>query len=1163
MVILALLLRGRSPAILAQIYALYVGSSFAMTSFCLFFTSFFKSNQINPIVTLFSQFQSFLFYVGLYTDNYIVQLLLSLSPKTPMMYGVGMLAFDTQLETGYTLETCYLTILFDMIFYYTLFIVLNASTSSKVALWNAFIGFFKNKFKREKRIHRSQTYRQKDSVRIKKLNLPLIELEEVNQDGGETSTHNQYGESPTHKKKVVLRVKHLENKSEGSEKIENLSLKLVENEVFTLVINDPIVRLSILKLFTGIILPQRGDILIYDMQYSHEPNQVRSTFGVVSHMNLGLAYMKVEEILTVASYIRGMQPPEAQARIQELLEEFQLTASKNSPLSSLSSFLYRKVMFAMALVHDPEFLILDQPTVNLDLPNQLLIWNIISKYRQKGKTIIILSNSAAEAEEVSTRIGVMDGTTLVCKGPLNHLRKIYSVGYDLSMTASEETPMEWRDEALGILKEVLKKYDIVQNTDTELNVFLTTEEQHKFSELFKKLESIEGIHFTLYSYSLSHVITKLSMKMNVHGKLTRGNSDACKFERRELRRNSTVIRAHTFKKSPKFNFGLQLRAMFFRRFCITKRFHERIFWNCFPLVFLAIRVALFPVTENAEKLKVFIMFSHITGSGTNAYTIITERNSKTKMLMYMMGLRRLSYWMGNLIFDLTLAVTVNMIYVVVVYFLNLTYVCNYPVYLFFLLSCFDCYVIILCYCWSYGYANPESAQRLLGLTLMVMFVPLPFLILNSSLLANHPSLLSVVHDFTYLISPIQAMYDGVEFIMRLDELPADQDFLPFRNRWMYPLSMLVCAAGYFFWLICLRDPKENKLFDNNKAKVTPKPAERLVLPNQTHIAEEYERVVNPSNTDEIQVQELKKVLPSGKVALNSVTFGVKRQEIFGIVGPSRSGKTTILETIAGLNTRTSGDLRLFGVDIYEESYDIFKFIGLSTLGCTLWNHLTVEEHMKVMGMIKGISPSELKKDMAYLIKTLDLTSNLGKPLSTQSPSVKRKVSLALALIGSPSIILLDEPVLSFDSQTKMKIFEILRRYATDRGAAIIFATQNIQEALKLCDRVAVMLNGEPVWLTSVDHLVEIYDNCYSIFLQKMSADQESLLNDLQQLLPNIIRKVSPVSSWEAYLIENLQVPLSKIFELLGSWKRDGKISDFSITASGIEQSYTYISQFQS
>jgi ABC-2 type transport system ATP-binding protein len=207
----------------------------------------------------------------------------------------------------------------------------------------------------------------------------------------------------------------------------------------------------------------------------------------------------------------------------------------------------------------------------------------------------------------------------------------------------------------------------------------------------------------------------------------------------------------------------------------------------------------------------------------------------------------------------------------------------------------------------------------------------------------------------------------------------------------------------------------------------------------------------------IKVKDLRRKFGSF-IAVNDITFDVKKGEIFGFLGANGAGKTTAIKMLIGLLAPSSGTAEVAGFDVYKESEKIKKSIGYMSQKFSLYEDLTIQENIDFYGGIYGMPSKVLKEKADQLIDKLKLNVNKKTLLSALPLGWKQKLAFSIAQIHDPKVIFLDEPTGGVDPITRRQFWEMIYE-ASDEGRTVFVTTHYMDEA-EYCDRVSIMVAGK-------------------------------------------------------------------------------------------------------
>src|SRR5216683_2668385 len=195
-------------------------------------------------------------------------------------------------------------------------------------------------------------------------------------------------------------------------------------------------------------------------------------------------------------------------------------------------------------------------------------------------------------------------------------------------------------------------------------------------------------------------------------------------------------------------------------------------------------------------------------------------------------------------------------------------------------------------------------------------------------------------------------------------------------------------------------------------------------------------------------------------AVNGITFGVEEGEIFGLLGPNGAGKSTLIRMLTTLLPPTSGTAFVNGFDVLKQADDVRRSIGVIPQAMTSDLELSVEENLIIFAKLYGVSREKRTRLIRELLAAVELTQWADKPIKNLSGGMRRRVEIARGLVHEPRIFFLDEPTTGLDPVSRVAVWEMLERIKGERDLTVLLTTHYMDEADKLCDRIAIVDHGE-------------------------------------------------------------------------------------------------------
>jgi ABC-2 type transport system ATP-binding protein len=194
------------------------------------------------------------------------------------------------------------------------------------------------------------------------------------------------------------------------------------------------------------------------------------------------------------------------------------------------------------------------------------------------------------------------------------------------------------------------------------------------------------------------------------------------------------------------------------------------------------------------------------------------------------------------------------------------------------------------------------------------------------------------------------------------------------------------------------------------------------------------------------------------LAVDHINFEVKKGEIFGFLGPNGAGKTTTIKMLTGLAKPSEGTAKIDGKDIVKQIVEIKEIIGVVTEDSNLYDELSVVDNLNFMGQLYGVPKMERERKIEELLKRFGLENKKNVKFAKLSKGMKRKVTIAAALVHKPKMLFLDEPTTGLDILSA-RVLRSMIRELNRAGVTIFLTTHYIEEAEQLCDTVAIIVNG--------------------------------------------------------------------------------------------------------
>lgn len=307
----------------------------------------------------------------------------------------------------------------------------------------------------------------------------------------------------------------------------------------------------------------------------------------------------------------------------------------------------------------------------------------------------------------------------------------------------------------------------------------------------------------------------------------------------------------------------------------------------------------------------------------------------------------------------------------------------------------------------------------------------------------------------------------------------------------------------------------------------------------------------------LRIRNLRKVFgstmfKSGVVAVEKVSLDVYQGEITALLGHNGAGKTTTMSMITGMFSPSSGSVYFKGYNIFDNIQQFRSSLGLCPQVNLLFSYLNVIEHLIFFGMLKGLSYSESKKEGLNLLNMLHIRDKKNNLVCHLSGGMKRKLSLAIALIGKPEVLMLDEPTSGMDPESRREMWDLLLSLRGER--TIMITTHFMEEADVLGDRIAIMDHGHVSCYGTTLFLKKLYGTGYSLTVMKdMNADAQNITSFIREHIPNVEVKNLLPGQVTYNLPQEMTSNFASLFAVLETKKSNLGIKGFGIACTSMEE----------
>ncbi|XP_062556230.1 phospholipid-transporting ATPase ABCA3-like [Armigeres subalbatus] len=584
---------------------------------------------------------------------------------------------------------------------------------------------------------------------------------------------------------------------------------------------------------------------------------------------------------------------------------------------------------------------------------------------------------------------------------------------------------------------------------------------------------------------------------------------------------------------------------------------------------------------------------------------IKERASGAKLLQFVSGVNAVTFWTVSFLWDYLVFIVAMMLYILTLAAFQ-EEGWSTPAELsrvVLVMLCFGIAVIPFTYLWSYFFQVPST-----GFIKMLIFnIFTGTVIFTGIFLLKYSEFnlkdVAETLEWFYMIFPhfalshslnninlaltikqiCEAQCDAMPFctdnlLCSFDKRCCDTEIFSFQPNGISRNLMYMLAVGIVSFTILLL--KELRCFSMNISckkpcgsapiDATSESKETIAINEDSDVADEKQRIalLNEQNlaNHTLVLKEVSKHYGSF-VAVNELSLAVEDFECFGLLGVNGAGKTSTFKMLTGDANLSSGDAWVRGISMRSRMNEVNRMIGYCPQFDALFEDLTGRECLRIFGLLRGVPNTLIQPISLKLANDLNFFKHLDKPIKTYSGGNKRKLSTALALVGNPVIIYLDEPTTGMDPGAKRNFWNVICR-VRQMGKAIVLTSHSMEECEALCTRLAIMVNGEFKCLGSAQHLKNKFTEGFFLTIKLKKCDNEVLENKTNLVMQYIERHFDGAQLREQYLdyltyhIMETSLKWSTMFGLMEQAKSRYEIEDYALGQTSLEQVFLALTAYQ-
>nr|XP_027821886.1 ATP-binding cassette sub-family A member 2 isoform X3 [Ovis aries] len=553
--------------------------------------------------------------------------------------------------------------------------------------------------------------------------------------------------------------------------------------------------------------------------------------------------------------------------------------------------------------------------------------------------------------------------------------------------------------------------------------------------------------------------------------------------------------------------------------------------------------------------------------------LVAEKSTKAKHLQFVSGCNPVIYWLANYVWDMLNYLVPATCCVLILFVFDLpayTSPTNFPA----VLSLFLLYgwsITPIMYPASFWFEVPSSAY--VFLIVINLFIGITATVATFLLqLFEHDKDLKVVNSYLkscFLIFPNYNLGHGLmemayneylnEYYAKIGQV--DKMKSPFE--WDIVTRGLVAMTvegfvGFLLTIMC----QYNFLRQPQRMPVSTKPVE-----DDVDVASERQRVLRgDADNDMVKIENLTKVYKSRKIgrilAVDRLCLGVRPGECFGLLGVNGAGKTSTFKMLTGDESTTGGEAFVNGHSVLKELLQVQQSLGYCPQFDALFDELTAREHLQLYTRLRGIPWKDEARVVKWALEKLELTKYANKPAGTYSGGNKRKLSTAIALIGYPAFIFLDEPTTGMDPKARRFLWNLILDLIKT-GRSVVLTSHSMEECEALCTRLAIMVNGRLRCLGSIQHLKNRFGDGYMITVRtKSSQNVKDVVRFFNRNFPEAVLKERHHTKAQ-YQLKSAHISLAQVFSKMEQVVGVLGVEDYSVSQTTLDNVFVNFAKKQS
>uniref|UniRef100_A0A8B9FXY2 ABC transporter domain-containing protein n=1 Tax=Amazona collaria TaxID=241587 RepID=A0A8B9FXY2_9PSIT len=947
--------------------------------------------------------------------------------------------------------------------------------------------------------------------------------------------------------------KAYKQKDKRIEALRGLSLSIYEGQITALLGHSGSGKTALLNVLSGFSKPSAGSAMIYNHKVSEvwDMEGIQAMVGICPQLNLHFEALTVKENLRTFAHIKGIQQKEVEQEVRKVLTMLDLTDLQDVHADALSGGQRRKLSLGIAILGNPQVLLLDEPTAGLDPCSRHHVWTLL-KERQAGRVTLFTTQSMEEADAHAG----------------DFLLQSSHMGPTMMMHINDLCDPELIS---SLVRQYIPNAVLKGQKQGELCYMLPLENTDSFPDLFSRLESSlsQGVvNYEVSRTTLEEVFLKLEGEEAI-GQEGKTVTLICKSDGdlEEKDQSLLVFSEHGSTAVSGMELWRQqvcavMRVRFFKLKHEGKSLRSiLLFFGIFILPVMMIFIA-FQLWDSSSKWEItassyFLPTAEKMQDKSSNLLLVNDTGSEIEDFLAALKTQ-------NIIPEITLEKNITSIplYNGAIKIslegksYRFTVMCSAEP-----INCFPVLVNILSNTFlrlfnstaRFRTQSPEMKSD-------IFFICLSYMLILAAGLPPHFAMSSMedyklqaraqlrlaglfpsaywcgqaLVDVPLFWTLLCLMFGVLLLFNRICPLQASA-LLSLVNRFLHPLIVKSECDPYIHCVIFALLLRCLEMRSGGAAtRLDPIFRSRGFISH--FISSQESAIVVNSVRKEYEDKKASSVFKKRKkVAVKNLSFTVKKGEVLGLLGPNGAGKSTTINMISGHITATAGE-------VGDSFGSIPGYLGCCPQQDPLWPDLTVHQHLQVYAAVRGMRKEDAAVTISRIENALDLQKHLRTPARRLSAGEARKLCFALSILGGPVVMLWDEPSVGMDLKGQRRMWKVIQTAMKSKEHAAILSTQYLEEAAAMCDRVAILVSGQLRYIGSLEDLKSKSGTSYHLEVKMTDPEQSDALHaEVLHLFPYATRQERMTSSLIYKIPMENAVPLSQSFSKLEAGKRKQSI----------------------